>query len=71
MTDESPKTPFTSAEQQELADQMAQEGITEIQTIAGSRAEEADLFPDGTIPPQNEMGADRGAEVEVVTEEEK
>ena len=72
MNDESPKTPFTSTEQQELADQMAKEGITEIVAIAGSRAEESDLFPEGTIPPQNEMGADKGTEGEaVIGEEEK
>ena len=58
MTDESPKTPFSTPEQEALADQMAKEEGIEITAIAESRSEESDLFPEGTVPPQNEVSGD-------------
>ncbi len=64
MTDEAPKTPFSSPDQEALADQMAREEGIEIEAIAGSRAEEADLVPEGEVAPQNELGADSSESTE-------
>ena len=37
---------------------MAKEEGIEIEAIAESRQEEGDLFPEGVVPPQNELGGD-------------
>ena len=58
MTEAAPNTPFSTPEQEALADQMAREEGSEIEAIAGSRAEESDLVPEGEVAPQNEISGD-------------